>query len=357
MAATVPNAEPWSPGNPKLYDLELRLCTRDGQEVDRVMTYVGFRRIEIRNGSYRLNGQPMFFASALDQGYYPAGLYTPPNDAALRQDVQWAKLYGLNGVRKHQIVAEPRFYYWCDRLGLLVWAEMADWGTDFFQTEKFLRQWTACVRRDLNHPCIITWVPTNEWTSPGDPRVSQIKACLYQATKALDPTRPVIDTSGYCHAATDILDLHVNPPDGAACRKWWADWRKSVAASGNFPAYPNRPAYAKGFRHQGQPVVISETGNWRITEWPPLGLWTPYGYGPIPTTREYLDRYRDFLVALIAERQCAGFCYVQLYDVEGEVNGYLTYDRKPKVSPELIRAIHVEGLRARAGGVSQGTHP
>ena len=347
LAATLPGAEPWSPENPLLYGLEFRLRTAEGQEVDQVESYVGFRRIEIRDGSYWLNGKPMFFASALDQGYYPTGLYTPPSDADLRRDVEWAKLYGLNGVRKHQIVAEPRFYYWCDRLGLLVWAEMPDWGTNFTETEKFLRQWTACVRRDINHPSIITWVPTNEWTSPDDSRASEIKTRIYKATKAVDPSRLVIDTSGYCHATTDVVDLHVNPPDGAACRKWWDDWRRSIAESGNFAAYPNRPAYAEGFRHEGQPVVISETGNWRISELPPMGLWTPYGYGPIPTTREYLDRYRDFFVALITERQCAGFCYVQLYDVEGEVNGYLTYDRKPKVPPEAIRAIHAEGLRAR----------
>lgn len=347
LAATVPSAEPWSPENPKLYDLEIRLCTVGGQEVDRVGGYVGFRHIETRNGSYWLNGKPIFFASALDQGYYPTGLYTPPCDADLRRDVQWAKRYGLNGVRKHQIVAEPRYYYWCDRLGLLVWAEMPSWGTDFSQTGQFLRQWTACVRRDIDHPSIITWVPTNEWTSPEDARASQIKVSLYEATKALDPTRPVIDTSGYCHAKTDVVDLHVNPPDGAACRKWWDDWRRSIAATGNFAAYPHLPAYAQGFRHQGQPVVISETGNWRISQLPPLGLWRPYGYGPIPTTREYLDRYRDFFLALISEPQCAGFSYVQLYDVEGEVNGYLTYDRKPKVPPEAIRAIHAEGLRGR----------
>ena len=151
--------------------------------------------------------------------------------------------------------------------------------------------------RDVNHPCIITWVPTNEQTSPEDDRVNRIKVRLYEATKALDPTRPVVDTSGYCHTKTDIVDLHVNPPDGKTCRQWWETWRRSIAASGNFPAYPNRPAYAKGFRHQGQPVVIE--------------------------------------------------LYVQLYDVEGEVNGYLTYDRKPKVPPEVIREIHAEGLRKR----------
>jgi hypothetical protein len=347
LAALVPGVEPWSPENPRLYDLELRLSAADGREVDRVASYVGFRRIEIRDGSYRLNGKPLFFASALDQGYYPTGLYTPPSDADLRGDVAWAKRYGLNGVRKHQIVAEPRYYYWCDRLGLLVWGEMPSWGESFARPERFLRQWTACVRRDLNHPCIITWVPTNEWTSPDDPQASQIKVRLYETTKALDPTRPVIDSSGYCHTKTDIVDLHVNPPNGAACRKWWDDWRRLIAQTGNFYPAPKLPIYAKGFRHQGQPVVISETGNWRIAQCPPLGLWTPYGYGPMPTTRAYLDAYRDFFLALIAEPECAGFSYVQLYDVEGEVNGYLTYDRKPKVPPEAIRAIHAEGLRAR----------
>jgi len=344
----VPHVQAWSPEQPVLYDVELALETNDGRPVDRVQTYVGFRRIETRDGQYHLNGAPLFFASALDQGYYPTGLYTPPTDADLRGDVEWAKRYGLNGVRKHQIVAEPRFYYWCDRLGLLVWGEMADWGADLQQTDEFLRQWLACAGRDVNHPSIITWVPTNERTAPADSQMNQLKVRIYEATRAFDPTRPVIDTSGYCHTRTDVTDLHVNPPDGAACRRWWDDWRRSIAASGNFPAYPDRPAYCEGFRHEGQPVVISETGNWRITELMPMGLWMPYGYGPIPTVAEYLALYRDFFVALIAEPDCAGFSYVQLYDVEGEVNGYLTYDRKPKVPPEVIREIHTEGLRRRS---------
>jgi hypothetical protein len=96
-------------------------------------------------------------------------------------------------------------------------------------------------------------------------------------------------------------------------------------------------------------VVISETGNWRITELPPMGLWTPYGYGPVATVEDYLALYQDFFLALMAEPDCAGFSYVQLYDVEGEVNGYLTYDRQPKVAPEVIAGIHTEGLRRRVG--------
>jgi hypothetical protein len=145
-------------------------------------------------------------------------------------------------------------------------------------------------------------------------------------------------------------EVHVNPRDGEDCRRWWKDWRKSIAETGDFLAWPDRPAYAKGSRHEGQPVVISETGNWWIAELPPEGPWAPYGAGPVPTVDAFLSLCRDFFLALMAEPECAGFSYVQLYDVEGEVNGHLTYDRRPKMPPEAISGIHSEGLRHRAEG-------
>jgi beta-galactosidase/beta-glucuronidase len=347
LVLRVPNMVPWTPETPALYDLEMSLVDARHCEADRVRSYLGFRKIEAKNGQYLLNGKPFLFASALDQGYYPAGLYTPPTDADQREDVLWAKRYGLNGIRKHQIVPEPRFLYWCDRLGLTVWGEMADWGADIKDTEPFLREWQARVRRDINHPSIITWVPTNEQREPASAAMNAAKVRIYEATSALDPTRPVIDTSGYCHTTTDICDLHVNPKDGADCRAWWEAWRRSVSDAGNFPAWPDRPAYADGYRHQGQPVVISETGNWWIEELPPRGPWEPYGAGPLANANDFLELYRGFFIALIAEPECAGFSYVQLYDIEGEVNGYLTYDRRPKVSAEAIRAAHAEGIRLR----------
>jgi hypothetical protein len=353
MSTTVPHPTSWSPTNPALYDVELSLVTAEGNEIDRVRSYVGFRKVTTRDGMLHLNSQPFFLVSALDQGYYPQSLYTPPTDEALRQDVEWAKRYGLNSVRKHQIVAEPRFYYWCDRLGLTVWGEMADGGADLRQTEDFLRQWGACLRRNINHPCIITWVPTNEQQSPEDEQYSRIKVRIYEATKALDSTRPVIDTSGYCHTQTDITDLHVNPRGANGWRDWWQQWRRSITETGNFPAYPDRPTYCAGFRHQGQPVIISEAGNFLIAEFPPLGPWKAYGYdnpyrdGPIATAKEYVAIYREYFLALIEEPECAGFSYVQLYDVEGEVNGYLTYDRKPKVPAQVIAEIHANALRRR----------
>lgn len=350
VSLAIPNPQPWSPDSPTLYDLDLTLTDADGTEVDRVRTYFGLREIAIRDGMVHLNGAPFFVISALDQGYYPQGLYTPPSDEDLREDVEWAKRYGLNNVRKHQIVAEPRFHYWCDRLGLTIWAEMADVGSEL--DDELLRQWSLCMKRDMNHPCIITWVPSNEQRSPDDPAVQRAKVRLYEATKALDPELPAIDTSGYCHTVTDITDLHVNPVDGRDCVRWWRDWRESIARTGNFPAYPDRPAFCPGYRHQGQPVMYSETGNWWITALPPFDKWKPYGYGPVATVDDFVALYLDFFLTLMAEPECAGFSYVQLYDVEGEVNGYLTYDRKPKVAPEVIAAIHEEGLRRRAAAQS-----
>jgi len=344
---TVPDPKPWSPESPALYDLDLKLIDSTGAEIDSVRTYFGLRRVTIEDGMVYLNNKPFFIISALDQGYYPQSLYTPPTDDALRKDVEWSRRYGLNNVRKHQIIAEPRFHYWCDKLGLTIWEEMPDWRSDI--DDELTRQWSECVKRDINHPCIITWVPTNERRSL-DPNVHQAQVDLYKFTKELDPTLPVIDTSGYFHTETDITDLHVNPSDGEDCRRWWRDWRESIAKTGNFPAWPDRPAFAEGFRHKGQPVIISETGNWRIETLPPIGSWQAYGAGPIANVDEYLKLYRDFFLALMAEPECAGFSYVQLYDVEGEVNGYLTYDRKPKVSPEIIAAIHKEGLELRPDG-------
>ena len=348
LSLTVPGVRPWSPQSPTLYDVELALQDEAGRPLDKVATYAGFRSLEIVGDKLLLNGEEFFLVSALDQGYNPDGLYTPPTDDFQREDVLWAKRYGLNNIRKHQLVPEPRFLYWCDRLGLTAWGEMADWGADLVtHGDEFLAEWLACVRRDRNHPCIVSWVPTNERHSPKTTENSLAKARFYHETKRLDPTRPAIDTSGYCHTETDICDLHVNPPDGEASRCWWEQWRRSIAETGNFPAYPDRPTYDPGYRHEGQPVVISETGNWWIRALPTSGPWKNYGYGPVETVEEFLALYRDFFLALMSEPDCAGFSYVQLYDVEGEVNGYLTYDRQPKVAAEAIAAIHAEGLGAR----------
>jgi len=348
LSITIHDPKLWSPDTPNLYDLHLTL-TRDGAEIDSVDTYAGLRKVETKNGQVYLNGKPFFVISALDQGFYPDGIYTPPTDDALRADVEWAKKYGLNHVRKHQVVAEPRFHYWCDKLGLTIWEEMADWGSDIINNmDAFLGEWSECVKRDINHPCIIGWVPSNERKAYDDDKMNQAKVRLYEFTKSLDPTRPVVDNSGYCHAKTDIVDLHVNPKDGEDVVRWWNDWKKSIAETGNFMAWPETPTYCNGFKHEGQPVIISETGNWRVKDEKILGQWEPYGAGPIDDVEVLTRLYEEFMLAMMAEPECAGFSYVQLYDVEGEVNGYITYDRKPRMSADIIRAVHEKGLKSRS---------
>ncbi len=345
---TVPRCLPWSPEEPNLYDLRFSLLSRDQIVIDSVDTYFGFRSIEIKDGKVDLNGKPFFMISALDQGYYPDGLYTPPTDDILRQDVEWAKKYGLNHVRKHQVIAEPRFHFWCDVLGLSIWEEMPDWGADILNgSEEYLRQWTACMKRDINHPCIIGWVCSNEQKQPESAEFSEAKVKLYESTKIVDDTRPIIDNSGYCHTVTDITDLHVNPENGEDWKRWWKEWHENIAETGNFPAWPNVPTYCAGYEHKGQPVIISETGNWRVEGIPYLGEWAPYGYGPLANPDEYIALYKDFFLTLMAEPDCAGFSYVQLYDVEGEINGYLTYDRKIRIESEIIASIHSEGMKLR----------
>lgn len=349
ICCSIPECKQWSPEEPNLYDLRFDLLSEDGTVLDSMQTYTGFRSVDIKDGGIYLNGQPFFIISALDQGYYPDGLYTPPTDDALRADVEWAKKYGLNHVRKHQIIAEPRFNYWCDKMGLTIWEEMPDWGADILNaSEEYLNEWTACIKRDTNHPCIIGWVCANEEKRDTEPDFCEAKVRLYNAAKTLDPTRPVIDNSGYCHTETDIVDLHVNPENGEDWKRWWGEWKIQTSETGNFQAWPGVPIYCTGYRHKGQPVVISETGNWRIAGIPYLGQWAPYGYGPLADLDEYIALYKDVFQTLMEEPACAGFSYVQLYDVEGEINGYLTYDRKIRVSPDIIAAIHADGMKKRS---------
>jgi beta-galactosidase/beta-glucuronidase len=350
VSLTIPNHKLWSPDSPNLYDLNLTLTSADGHEVDSVDTYFGFRNTYAKDGKIYLNDKVFFMISALDQGYYPDGLYTPPKDDALRADVEWAKKYGLNHVRKHQIIAEPRFYYWCDKLGLTVWEEMPDWGTDpdlVTDADIHLREWTDCMKRDINHPCIIGWVPKNEQQKWDDDQANAVKDRFYDATKSLDPTRLVITNSGYCHAKTDIVDLHIRPLAGEDWPMWFKRFWNSIDETGDFQAYENIPTYCKGYKYRGEPFVISETGNWWIRGVEHLGKWTECGTGPAENMEDYMSLYKKFFLEIFSEPRCAGFSFVQLYDVEGEVNGYLTYDRKAKVDPEFIADVHSQGLKIR----------
>ena len=199
---------PWSPQQPSLYDLILTLRDAAGNIIDRITSYAGLRSITLAPPKVLINNRAIFQRLVLDQGYYPDGIYTAPSDDALRGDIEIAQAMGFNGARLHQKVFEERFLYWADKLGYLVWGEMANWGLDLahpLAQERFQSEWCEVLARDFNHPCIIGWCPFNETQSNQNPEVLRQ---IYRLTKQLDPTRPVIDTSGWVHVESDIYDVH-----------------------------------------------------------------------------------------------------------------------------------------------------
>jgi beta-galactosidase/beta-glucuronidase len=353
VSLSIPYAKLWSPESPHLYDLRIRLF--DGDELlDEVQSYTGMRSIEMRGGRVLLNGKAVYLKMILDQGYWPESYLAAPSDEALQSDVGWAKLFGFNGVRKHQKIEDPRWLYWCDRIGLLVWEEMPnarEWSSH--AEERLSAEWRRAVRRDYSHPCIIAWVPVNE--SMGFPRLGRDHPGQYafiermvSITRRIDPTRPVIDNDGWEHTdITDICAIHDYTPTAERLRERY----RETAEKGSLPAtvwIGNKPLFARGSNYRGQPVVLSEIGGFLIVpeDIPAEKRDLLYRfYGSANTSEELLEKYRDLMEGIASLKFLAGFCYTQLTDIEQEINGLLTYDRRPKIAPELIAEIHRELFR------------
>ena len=320
----------WNVGDPKLYDLTLE-TEKQGAVTDRLDSYFGLRSVWMDGMKFMLNGKPVFQRLVLDQGFYPDGIYTAPTDEALRGDIEMSMAMGFNGARLHEKVFEARFLYHADHLGYLCWGEMANWGLDHSEDRAladFLNDWIPAVKRDYSAPSIIGWCPFNEtWDVEHRKQRDDVLRMTYRITKAMDPTRPCIDTSGGYHVETDIFDVHEyeqNPEKFASYYK-----------AGTQPIYDrlaDRETYTPGL-----PVFVSEYG----------GIWWSdtdqdgWGYGErVKSREEFLERYAGLTNTLLDNPDHFGFCYTQLTDVEQEQNGLYTYDRKPKFPPEVIRAIN-----------------
>jgi beta-galactosidase/beta-glucuronidase len=349
LTLAVPNARRWSPDAPHLYDVRVRLWQGRDTLLDAVESYAGMRDVRLRDGRLLLNGAPTFLAMVLDQGYWPDGGMTAPTDDALRADVEWCKRLGFNGARKHQKIEDPRWLYWCDTLGLLAWGEMPNaraWSPE--AEERLLAEWERAVRRDVSHPCVVTWVPVNE--SMGFPGLEEHHPGQYAfvervvaLTRRLDPTRPVIDNDGWEHTdVTDILAIHDYTPTAAGLRARYAD----ALRGGPLPPtvwYRDKPLFLRGSAYRGQPVMLTEVGGFLLVppDLPEEKRDRLYRfYGSFRTPEELLQKYRDLMRGIADLTFLAGFCYTQLTDIEQEINGLLTYDRRPKVAPEEIAAIH-----------------
>ncbi|MGH9942426.1 MAG: glycoside hydrolase family 2 protein [Pyrinomonadaceae bacterium] len=344
----IPFAKLWSTDAPHLYDLRVRLYEGD-RMVDEVRSYAGLRDVELRDGYVWLNGRKVFMAMVLDQGYWPESYLAAPSDEALRADVEWTKRFGFNGSRKHQKIEDPRWLYWCDRLGLLVWGEMANAREWSHRAEEMLAaEWKRAVQRDYNHPCIVAWVPVNE--SWGFPHLGQEHPGQYafiermvSMTRQLDHRRPVIDNDGWEHTdVTDICAIHDYTPTAALLRERYQE----TVSGGDLPSQVwigNRPLFVLGSRYRGQPVMLTEVGGFLLvpSDVPAEQRDVLYQfYGSFNTPKELLEKYRDLMEGIVSLRFVAGFCYTQLTDIEQEINGLLSYDRQPKVSPSEIARIH-----------------
>ena len=333
------NVRLWSPSDPFLYGLVIELADEQGEAIDSVTSYAGLRGITIDGPALRINGEPVFQRLVLDQGYYPDGVMTAPSDEALRNDIELSMAAGFNGARLHQKVFEERFLYHADRLGYLVWGEFGDWGIDRGDPRaSCITQWLEVLERDFSHPAVVGWCPLNETARPIADRISgldDLTRGLFLAAKAMDPTRPVLDVSGYAHRVpeADVYDCHDYTQD-------LERFRANHAGLIEKRPFVNGPADEPwSVAYRGQPFFVSEFG----------GIWwnpdakdgdDSWGYGDRPkTVDEFYERFEGLCSVLLDDTGMFGYCYTQLTDVFQEQNGIYHFGRRPKFDAARLRRI------------------
>ena len=342
ISAQLADPKLWSPDRPHLYSIRVELNGPDGV-LDTLDSYFGIRSVSTQDGKVLLNGHPIYLKTVLDQGYWPESNLTAPTDDAIVQDIQRAQNLGFNGVRKHQKVEDPRFLYWADRLGLLVAAEMAN--AYLFNDEavaRMTREWIEVVARDYNHPSIIIWTPVNEsWGVPNlsDRRQQAHLKALYYLTKSLDDTRLVIDNDGWEHTeVTDLFAIHDYTRTGEEFQRRFQNITEGLP----LPLY-GKLYVAPGHRYNGSPILLWEFGGvgYVLPEDRSTVPENSWGYSGVEIDPDRaLGRIRGLYEAIARLTQISGICYTQLYDVEQEVNGLMTYDRRMKFDPQAIREIN-----------------
>jgi len=326
VVAQVADPIPWSPDNPKLYDAVVELRDTDGETVDRIQTYFGLRTIERRRlpgeefERILLNGEPIEIRSALDQSFYPDGIYTASSDEAIRFDLEQTKALGLNGLRIHIKTDEPRKLYWADRLGVLI---MQDMPNTWAQNPEARATWEATMReavaRDRNHPSLWSWVAFNEtWglENRGGPRYAEDPDTqawvqrMVATIRALDPTRLVEDNSPnkYDHVpGTDLNTWHFYIDDAEVARRHIEEVVEQT--------HPGSPFnYVPGAVQATEPLMNSEYGA------------VSAGGGD----RDISWGFRYLTTFLREHENIQGYVYTELTDIEWEHNGFLDYDRSPK---------------------------
>lgn len=327
----------WSPRYPRLIDAAIELLDGD-RLVDTVASYAGLRSVGVRKGRFLLNNRPVYLRMALEQGYWPES-HLAATDEQLKREVELAKELGFNALRIHQKVEDPRFLYWCDKLGLMTWGEMP---SSYVFTEKaitrFTQEWTEAIERDINHPCVVTWVPTNEsWGVPdleNDPRQRAYTRMLADLARALDGSRPVISNDGWEHLSSDILALHDYADSSEVLLDRWEDADAVANTIANVQP-GNRRKIVEDRSNPDAPVILTEIGGLGH----PIDRSKRWHFWSTDSKSELQERFAEVIDAVLASDTVVGFCYTQLTDTMQEMNGLLDAERNPKLPIEEIRAI------------------
>jgi hypothetical protein len=333
----------WTPDNPRLLDATLMVTGAESGS-DMVASYLGLRSVGVEAGTFLLNDRPMYVRSVLEQGYWPGSHYTAPGVEALRDEVELIKALGFNAARIHQKVEDPRFLYWCDRLGLMIWGETAGaYEFNALAISRLSREWMDIVRSCTSHPSVITWVPLNEsWGIQHGAHSRAQRAyglALTNLTRALDPTRPVISNDGWEHTDSDIWTFHDYEHSGEILRERYGS-RASIDAmiSGIGPA--GRRMSVLPDPDTNRPVMLTEFGG--VSYAPGTSFDDSWGYSAAATALDFQDRLTSILDAVNASAHLSGFCYTQITDTRQETNGLCDENRKPKLPIETLKAI-IEG--------------
>ena len=379
LALTIPaeHVREWGPGAPELYTLQVRLLDADGDVLDEVRSYAGLRSTSLNAHEYRLNGEKVFQRLVLDQGYWEDTFMTAPSDDAFAADIRLALEAGFNGARLHQKVFEQRMLFWADLHGYLTWGEFGDWGVSGLgplgdnqqPTASFIGQWVEAVARDINHPSIIGWCPLNETHQILHDRYTQLDVvtqAMYDATKLADPSRPVLDASGYSHRVrgADVYDSHSYEQDPERFRAEQAGLAEGRPFANRRDLAPDEYPFADGefsLPFAGQPYFVSEYGGiwWNEQEAKEAAeaaragnnAAESWGYGQRITSEEELyERFEGLTRVLLEDPLMFGYCYTQMTDVFQEKNGVVDFARGRKLDLARLRAIQEQAAAYETEG-------
>ena len=333
----------WTPENPLLYDLVIKTYNENGDIEDNIKTYFAMRKIGSEKGTFMLNNRPFYQKLVLIQGYFKDGLLSYPSVEDLENDIKIAKDLGFNGGRIHQKVEDPYFYYLCDKSGFIAWLECPS--AQIFNNklvEVQTEEWVEIVKQNYNFPSIFVLVPLNEsWGVPhliADKNEVSFENGLYYLTKAIDRTRLVVSNDGWEMAHTDICSIH-NYRHGEKNQliqheRFENSLKNKDMLMNSTPA--NKLIFLNGYENKNIPFLLTEFGGISFLSKEKQG----WGYTNVNSEEDFLNEYQRILTAIAKSEGLCGFCYTQLYDVEQEINGLLTYNRKPKTNPENIKKIN-----------------